>query len=139
MCACQDAPVDMLMYYDLRPQLTWNGAYHPFTYDVQPPYWALYYWAELAAYGMQVQTQCPDADIYPCAARSADGKVRLLLVRYHEDDAYDQPCEVTLSLPDGWTVCRIRLTDSQGMDRPAEGTTLLMESNALALLEIERQ
>ena len=46
---------------------------------------------------------------------------------------------MTLSLPDGWTVCRIRLTDSQGMDRPAEGTTLLMESNALALLEIERQ
>ena len=139
MCACQNAPVDMLMYYDLRPTTTWNGAYHPFTYDLQPPYWALYYWAELAACGTQVQSQCADADIYTCAARSADGKVRLLLVRYHEDDAYDQPCEVALSLPAGWIVRGIRLIDSRGMDRPAEGAALVMESNAVALLEIGRQ
>ena len=140
MCACQSEPLDMLMYYDLRPNTIWCGPWAPFVYDIRPTFWSLYYWAELMDYGTQVASGCDTGNIYTSAARSADGKVRLLVVRYHEDDSHNTPREVTLSLPDGWKVTGIRLTDSQGMDRrPEVADTVTLESNAFALFEIEQK
>ena len=138
MCACQSEPLDMLMYYDLRPNTIWCGPWSPFLYDIRPPYWPLYYWAELADYGTQVESRCDTEDIYTCAARADDGKVRLLVVNYHKDDSYTASCEVTLQLPEGRRVSGIRLTDSRGMDRrPGVTDVISLEANSIALLEIE--
>ena len=138
MCECQGLPVDMLMYYDLRPNICWCGPFAPHVYDIRPPYWALYYWAELAEYGTCVASSCENDNIYTCAALSGNGKrVRILIARYHEDDNYDTPRDVTVALPDGWKVKHLRITDSTGMDRKAEAVaTLTLESNAIALMEI---
>ena len=140
MCACQSEPVDMLMYYDLRPNTIWCGPWAPFVYDIRPPYWPLYYWAELADYGTQVASGCETEHIYTCAARSQDGhRLRLLVVHYHEDDAQNAPCEVRLHLPEGWRVTGVRMTDREGMDRrPDASGVLSLEANAVALVEIER-
>ena len=139
MCACQSEPLDMLMYYDLRPNTIWCGPWEPFVYDIRPPYWPLYYWAELAEYGTQVASGCAAENIYTSAARSKDGKVRLLVVHYHHDDSYNTPREIKLSLPDGWRLVGVRVTDSQGMDRRPDVTGVLtLESNAIALFEIEK-
>ena len=140
MSECQDAPVDMLMYYDLRPNTTWNGAFMPHTYDILPAYWALYYWAELADFGTQVKSDCAEKDIYTTAAKSADGKLRLLLTRYNEDDSVKDLKEVTVSVPQGYRLASVRLTDSQKeLDRKLEITgdtfTLILEPNAVALIE----
>jgi hypothetical protein len=140
MSECQNGPVDMLMYYDLRPNTTWNGAFMPHTYDILPAYWALYYWAELADFGTQVKSDCAEKDIYTTAARSADGKLRLLLTRYNEDDSVKDLKEVTVSVPQGYRLASVRLTDSQKeLDRKLEITgdifTLILESNAVALIE----
>ena len=139
MCECQNAPLDMLMYYDLRPNTSWCGPWAPSIYDIRPPYWALYYWAELASYGSQIESSCETGNIYTCAAMSEDGEhIRLLVARYHEDDNHNTPRETGISLPDGYAVKGIRLTDSQGQDRRIEPCTLItLESNALALIEIE--
>lgn len=139
MCACQNEPVDMLMYYDLRPNTTWCGIWSPLFCDPRPPYWALYYWAELADYGTQVESGCDTENIYTCAARSKDGGVRLLVVRYyHKDDSQNEPCEVSLKLPDGWRITGVRMTDSQGMDRrPAVAGAYTLESSSIALFEIQ--
>ena len=128
------------MYYDLRPNTTWNGAFMPHTYDILPAYWALYYWAELADFGTQVKSDCAEKDIYTTAARSADGKLRLLLTRYNEDDSVKDLKEVTVSVPQGYRLASVRLTDSQKeLDRKLEITgdtfTLILESNAVALIE----
>ena len=101
MTECQNAPLDMLMYYDLRPNTTWNGAFMTHTYDLLPGYWALYYWDELADYGTQVKSACDQKDIYTCASKGADGKLRLLLTRYNEDDSVKDLKEVTVSVQDG--------------------------------------
>ena len=138
MCECQNAPLDMLMYYDLRPNTIWCGPWAPFVYEIRPPYWALYYWAELAGYGKQIASTCDTDNIYTCAAISEDGRVRLLISRYHEDDSHNTSREVTLSLPAGWQVTGMRITDSKGMDRKAEASeSIVLESNALALIEID--
>ena len=140
MCECQREPLDMLMYYDLRPNTSWCGPWTPVIYDIRPPYWALYYWAELAAYGTQIESTCDTGNIYTCAARSADGsRIRLLVSRYHEDDAHNTPCEVSVTLPDGWSVVSARITDSEGQDRKADpAVTYTMESNSVILFEIEK-
>ena len=140
MTECQNAPVDMLMYYDLRPNTTWNGAFMPHTYDILPAYWALYYWAELADFGTQVKSDCAEKDIYTTAAKIADGKLRLLLTRYNEDDSVKDLKEVTVSVPQGYRLASVRLTDSQKeLDRKLEITgdtfTLILEPNAVALIE----
>ncbi|MCR5243456.1 MAG: hypothetical protein K6C37_01795, partial [Bacteroidales bacterium] len=141
MCDCQNLPVDMLMYYDMRPNCSWCGPLTPFTYEVRPPYYALYYWAELAEYGSQIQSNCDTGNIYTCASKSVDGNhVRLLIVRYHEDDSHNTPQEVKIGLPAGWQVVGLRVTDSLGSDRQVKSSdTITLESNALALVEIERK
>ena len=139
MCECQNAPLDMLMYYDLRPNTSWCGPWEPCVYDIRPPYWALYYWAEIADYGTQIESTCDTENIYTCAARSEDGRIRLLISRYHEDDSHNTPRDITIQLPTGYEVSAIRLTDSLGMDRtPDASNVITLESNAVALLEISR-
>ena len=139
MCACQNEPLDMLMYYDLRPNTIWCGPWSPLLYEIRPTYWSLYYWAELSDYGTQIASSCSAGNIYTCAALSGDGsKIRLLIARYHVDDNHDTPREITLGLPAGWQVTGLRVTDSLGDDRrPAPAATLTMESNAIALFELE--
>ena len=141
MCECQRVPVDMLMYYDLRTYTSYCGPFSIGTYDKMPPYWALYYWADLAEYGTQVASTCNTENIYTCAARSKDGShVRLLISRYHQDDAYKTSRDVTVSLPEGWSVTSARITDSEGQDRHQDpASTYTMESNSLILLEISKE
>ena len=138
MIECQNAPLDMLMYYDLRPGTSYNGAFAPYVYEIWPSYWPLYYWAELVDYGTQVFSACNAQNIYTCAAKSADGsRIRLLVARYHKDDDPVAPCELGIDLPAGWQVSLVRMTDSKGLDRKlSSGSTLTLESNAIALVEI---
>ncbi len=140
MCDCQDESVDMLMYYDLHPNTIWCGPFEPFVHERRPPFWALYYWAELADYGTQVESSCDTDGIYTCAAIDKDGnKARLLVVRYHENDEIKTLCDTGINVPEGWQITRIRLTDSRGMDRETETSpTITLESNAFALIELER-
>ena len=141
MSTCQDAPVDMLMYYDLRPNVSYNGAFSAYHYDILPAYWSLYYWAELADYGTQIKSECADSDIYTTAVKSSDGKLRLLLTRYNEDKPEEALKDVTVVVPQGYEIASVRLTDSQKeMDRKLEPTgesvTLTLESRAFALIEM---
>ena len=140
MSTCQDAPLDMLMYYDLRPNVSYNGAFSPYHYDLLPAYWSLYYWAELADYGTQVKSECAESDIYTTAVKSSDGKLRMLLTRYNEDKPEVELKDVTVVVPQGYKVSSVRLTDSQKeMDRKLEPTgesiTLTLEEHAIALIE----
>ena len=141
MSTCQDPPVDMLMYYDLRPNVSYNGAFSAYHYDILPAYWSLYYWAELADYGTQIKSECAESDIYTTAVKSSDGKLRLLLTRYNEDKPEEALKDVTVVVPQGYEIASVRLTDSQKeMDRKLEPTgesvTLTLESRAFALIEM---
>ena len=141
MSTCQDAPLDMLMYYDLRPNVSYNGAFHPYHYDLLPAYWSLYYWAELADFGTQVKSECAEKDIYTTSAKSSDGKLRLLLTRYNEDKPEQELKEVTVTVPQGYKVESVRITDSQKeMDRKlsfeGDSFTLTLEAHSFVLADM---
>ena len=85
MSACQNEPVDMLMYYDFRPSL-FNGAFDPTTLRPLKGYYAFYAWDKLMQFGTQVQAVSEDRELYVTAARAADGRLRVLLTRYSPDN-----------------------------------------------------
>ena len=140
MIECQNAPVDMLMYYDLRPCTSYNGAFAPYVYEIWPSYWPLYYWADLVDYGTQVLSECEAENIYTCAAKSKDGNgLRLLITRYYKDDDPVEPSEVSVSIPSGWQVTGIRITDSKGLDcQFSPCNTMTLESNSVVLVEMRK-
>ena len=84
MSACQDEPVDMLMYYDFRP-CAFNGAFDLITERPTKTYYAFYAWDKLVQYGTQVKATVDDKELYATAARSEDGRLRVLVTRYTED------------------------------------------------------
>jgi len=89
MSVCQDAPVDMLMYYDFRPNVPeWNGVFDDLTYVPRPAYWSLYAWRRLVESGTQVKcaTQGETDGVYVTAAKSAEGRCRIAVGRYTRDD-----------------------------------------------------
>lgn len=58
----QDAPIDMLMYYDARPGTVYNGLFDFYTYAPRPAYYALFSWADMRELGTQVRStvELPD-------------------------------------------------------------------------------
>lgn len=135
MCKCQDEPVDMLMYYDLRPATSWNGAFAPFTYDLLPTYYSFLYWAELAEDGVQVKASCDAGDIYTCAAAHPDGTVSLLISRFNDDEAVTADAKVKIALPKGYRLVSGKTPSGKvSLSRGA----VTMAPNSIAMLTISR-
>ena len=53
MCAGQDTPVDMLMYYDARPSV-FNGMFGFYNYEPLKTYYVFLAWSKLAKLGRQI-------------------------------------------------------------------------------------
>ena len=86
MCAMQDAPVDMLMYYDFRVNVdSFCGFYDPQTREHMPTYYVFYAWNKLRGEQCECTLEGGDGDIYAVAAVK-DGKTVLMLTRYNGDN-----------------------------------------------------
>ena len=85
MAACQNAPVDILMYYDARPETPYNGLFDFYSFQPLPSYYSFYAWSRLASLGKQVKAEAQEDDLYVVAAKG-DGIVRTLVARYNEND-----------------------------------------------------
>lgn len=101
MCHMQDvACTDILTYYDFRPT-TYNGSINRQTDEEMPTYYAFWFWNRLAQYGTQVKVACEEPDIYAVAAKNAQGKLRLMLVRFNEDPRVFERKTVYVTIPEG--------------------------------------
>ncbi len=84
MSDCQNAPVDMLMYYDARP-CAMNGLFDFYTKKTLKGYYAIKTWGEMLAMGSQCEITDLPRDIYATAAIGEDGK-KLTMISYFTDD-----------------------------------------------------
>lgn len=86
LCALQDEPVDMLMYYDARPDTTYNGLFEYGTLNPDSSYFALYGWGRLQTLGTHVSATVEgDPTVYAVAAKGRDGHKGVLISRYRTD------------------------------------------------------
>ena len=106
MCACQDAPVDMLMYYDARTSTQFNGMFERVELAPIKGYYPFYAWGKLRDLGTQVGVTVTSSrkgrrGCWASAAKGADGRTAVFVARYSEDDNVSDTAELTLSLKGG--------------------------------------
>ncbi len=80
MIGCQNAPVDMLMYYDARPSI-FNGMFDYYTQKPLKGYYPFALFSRLAEMGTQVKSTCSGQGIYALAA-AGKGKKGILISYY---------------------------------------------------------
>lgn len=103
MAIGQNAPLDMLMYYDARPGL-FNGLFDFYSMKPLKGYYPFYGFADLADLGTHVACSSDDPDIYTVAAKDDEGNVGLMVIYYAEDDTAE-PCKnVRLKVTPGTTL-----------------------------------
>ena len=142
MSALQDAPVDMLMYYDFRSNSNYCGFYDYQTQEHKPVYYAFYAWSKLEGSQCVCSVEGGAGDIYAVASVK-DGKTTLLLTRYDGDNNACNLAKLSVSLA-GRTPGRVfcHLTDSEHIYTeiplfPSEDGTVSIElwNNSVAILE----
>lgn len=97
MCACQNAPVDMLMYYDARP-CVFNGLFDFYTYAPLKGYYPFLIWSKLAEFGNATTINISDDENFFGTGAVSQGKIRMLLCRYFESDNLPDPVKVSLKI-----------------------------------------
>jgi len=147
MIAGQNAPLDMLMYYDARPQSGFNGIWNTHLKPLKA-YWAFYAWGRLASLGNQLQVESQDlkGGWYSLAATDASRrKGALVIARYHfamEDAYWRGPRTVRIVIPGvDWSNCRCHVTDETfsyteyELDRVGKDAILSLEPQSFAVIE----
>ena len=96
MIRCQDAPLDMLMYYDARPTV-FNGLFGYYDYAPLKTYHVFAAWAKLARLGTQIKVDVKGRrGISATGATDGKGRIGIMIARFFEED--DLPGEVPLTL-----------------------------------------
>lgn len=157
MNVCQDAPLDMLMYYDARVGCGMNGMFDITSLEPQQGYYPFYAWAKLVELGTQseVKIELPEdyqpldetdeGDIYATAAVSSDGESKgLLITRYNADNNVTWKHQVKIRLGEDIDSKKLRchLTDEcrtyteVPLEIDEEGfASIMMYPNSFAMLE----
>ena len=109
MNACQNEPLDMLMYYDARVNSGMNGLFDKTTLWPMKGYYPFYAWAKLLDRGTQVKAEFAgvkpdefgDTNFRATAAKGADGSIAIFVSRYHcrETGATLGPKKVRVVVP----------------------------------------
>ena len=143
MLALQDAPVDMMMYYDFRAASNYCGFYDFQIYRHMPLYYVFYAWSKLKGTERECKVEGGMGDIYAVAAVN-EGKTVLMLARYNGDNNTCNRAQITVSLK-GSSLGKTYyyLTDPEHIYTeiplfPREDGTLYLEleNNAVALIEL---
>jgi hypothetical protein len=85
MADCQNAPVDMLMYYDAGVSTTMNGLFDIVTLKPIKGYYPFLAWSKLASRGAQVACMVQEAvagQFHAVAAKGEDGTLAVFVARY---------------------------------------------------------
>ena len=73
MIAMQNAPVDMMMYYDANVMSPYCGIFDPISHGVFKTYYSFYVFGQLYSLGEQVECVSEQGGIYAIAAKGVDG------------------------------------------------------------------
>ena len=96
MCAGQGTSVDMMMYYDVRPNEFWNGVFNDtIVGEVFKGYYPFVMFNELYKHGESAKCTY-DGELFAAAARNGDDAV-IILTRYSRDDN-STPCEISVDI-----------------------------------------
>ena len=93
MCAMQNTPTDMCMYYDMRLSSSYCGMFNPVTQDVFKAYYAFYAFGQLYRLGTQAACRMHGEGLYALAAVGEDEKGALVV--NHQNQAVTVCVQIT--------------------------------------------
>ena len=144
MQACQNSPIDILMYYDASPGHEFTGIFDHPTLKPTKTYYSFYAWSRLAEYGTQVKATSKDKDLYVTATRGTNGKLRILVTRYNDDNNVVTPKRVKIATGEGRSgMVMAHITDSYRCFTEVPLTMhdgnieVTMEPNAVVVIDLE--
>lgn len=85
ICAAQNSPIDMLMYYDTRPS-AFNGAFDFYSYERLKGYYPLYWYGMFYDMEKEIPADNRLDNIYSLCGVDKAGKVLAVVTYYSEDD-----------------------------------------------------
>ena len=98
-CEGQNAPLDMLMYYDARPSV-FNGLFDFYTFRKLPGYYPFPYFATLYKLRKQIRCDSDHPELYAVAACGDDGRLGIFVSYYSKDKALRPSLPVCVQLQD---------------------------------------
>lgn len=135
--------IDILMYYDFRHTTTYNGAFEQITGNETQAYFAFYNWAKLKRYGAQIKVEDDRDDIYTTAAKNEDGRIRLMVTRYNNDDLVRDILPVRINVPEGVSEVTVTMNDAHYLNteipvKVVDGVlTLKLQPQAIAFVSMQ--
>lgn len=85
ICAGQQLPIDMMMYYDTMPSL-WNGVFDYYTCEKLKGYYPLYWYGMFYDMEKEIKAENQIENIYSLCGVDKDGKVLSVITHYSRDD-----------------------------------------------------
>ncbi len=141
MLACQNAPVDMLMYYDARP-CAFNGLWAPYTFERLKCYYVFVAFNALYKLGTNVKVSADGENLYIAAAKN-DAEAAIVVTHFDDDDSSGGK-EFTLDIVgyEGKTAEYYLLDDEHDLEKIDEkpfrtNETLNIGHNATMLIKIK--
>ena len=137
MAAGQNSPaLDMMMYYDARPDKEYNGLWNS---DFMLPlkgYYAFDFFSSLYQLGTQTKLECDDKELYAIAA--TDGEKNALVVSYYtcDENATEKIFKVQLDRADDYAVYAIDEAHSGEKIAAFSGTAIEISMKPNTLVKI---
>ena len=110
MLAVQKTPLDMFMYYDARPDCSFNGLFAPYTFEPLKGYYAFWQFNKLYQLENEVASETNDHNVYVVAAAKGSNAA-VQLAYYSNEDLDTETVAVTLKGLDGVVKVTALLTD----------------------------
>lgn len=144
MQSTQDGPVSMLMYYDARPNTSFNGLFDPTSFATLPVYYSFYAWKRLREAGMQVYSSTGDLkDLYVTASKGDDGKLFILVTSYSSDNNVVAPRSLDLEVKNikinevrSFVTDKYKLYTETPVEFDNNKLSLVLSANSVTLIEI---
>ncbi len=86
MCACHKSPIDMLMYYDARPNTQFNGMFDFYNDKPLKGYYTFPMFSELYKIGRECKSESDSKHIYTLSAAGDNGEFAGIISYFNDDE-----------------------------------------------------
>lgn len=141
MIGCQNLPIDMLMYYDCRPNTCFNGIFDFYYLEPLKSYYSLKYFSSVYGLVNQVETKSDNKDLYVISAKK-DKKLSTFVVYYPFDDTETRSSELEIEFVNAisdetkfWLTDKDYTNKEIFLEAKQNKVCIVMKPNTLLLIE----
>lgn len=131
----QQAPVDMLMYYDTRPSV-FCGVFDFYTYRPLKGYYPLKWYGEFYSFEKEIKSLNQAENIYTLCGKDSQNKTQTVLTYYTDcDDAEPKEIKIEFNRGGRYEVYLLDKDNDGALIKTTEDLTLTVDANTCLLIK----